>query len=278
MARAAPRSLLKSSTLAKAPVFSPWDIALGRGSVGGSGMDYSSLGQQAGVAALDYLKGNKPAGASPSVLPSHFVGNFDWAQIQKWGGEADRLPKDSVFINRPKGLWEQYRYTVILTLLVLFLQLLLIAALLVERRQRSLAQQSLRESEKALRASEEKFRFITENMTDFVTMVDGQGNLVYRSPSSVKFFDQGSEYDTDASVFKNIHPDDRERVMEGFREGLLAGKDRDMEFRYGHADGHYSWIHIRGHFLLDESGACTGGSPMTSTTSSWSSSGVRKWP
>lgn len=50
--------------------------------------------------------------------------------------------------------------------------------------------------------------------------------------------------------FANIHPDDIEKVINGFRKprsGALA--DVDIEFRERHRDGHYVWILTRGRWV-----------------------------
>src|SRR6185295_14956827 len=51
------------------------------------------------------------------------------------------------------------------------------------------------------------------------------------------------------------HPDDRERVLAGFREALDGGRDAyEIEYRIVRPDGHLRWIFGRGRVVRDETG------------------------
>ena len=51
------------------------------------------------------------------------------------------------------------------------------------------------------------------------------------------------------------HPDDRERVLAGFREALDGGRDAyEIEYRIVRPDGHLRWIFGRGRVVRDEAG------------------------
>ena len=113
-------------------------------------------------------------------------------------------------------------------------------------------------TEHALRQSEEKYRRITENMSDIVTEEDAHGIIKYTSPSHKQNLGDIPEDVIGRSGFDRVHPDDRERVAAVFREGVLTGKDSEVEYRYRHADGHYVWLRSSGHAIYSPAGESQG--------------------
>ncbi|MFH1156081.1 MAG: PAS domain S-box protein [Pseudomonadota bacterium] len=99
----------------------------------------------------------------------------------------------------------------------------------------------LEQAQKSLRESEEKYRFITENICDIILMTDSEGNYTYISPSHRKILGRGDEV-LGRSVFEHIHPDDLETVLNSFAEGLEAGAPCKVEYRYLHPDRGYIWL------------------------------------
>lgn len=126
-------------------------------------------------------------------------------------------------------------------------------------------------AEEALRQSEEKYRRITENMSDIVTEVDAQGIIQYISPSHRRLFGVNPENLIDQAAFDGVHPEDRDRAVAEFMEGVHAKTDRALEYRYRHADGHYIWLRSSGHPLYDASGEFIGAIISTSDITD------RKW-
>jgi len=174
---AAGRTLVQMETAilvaatAGAPVFTLWDNPVGKGAVGGSITNFTDVGRQAAKFALDLMAGRAALAAPVTDLPARSTAKFDWAQIERWRGDPAGLPRDSVFINRPATLWQQYRRPVIAAALFLLAQTLLIALLLLQRRLRSLAQERLRESE-------ERFRILLEQAPEAIIVYDPVANQV----------------------------------------------------------------------------------------------------
>ncbi|HOI72636.1 MAG TPA: PAS domain S-box protein [Syntrophales bacterium] len=112
--------------------------------------------------------------------------------------------------------------------------------------------------EDALRESENRYRHITENMTDIVTETDAAGKIIYTSPSHRTLLGDGPEQVIGRSSFDRIHPEDRERIASKYLEGIRTKTDHEMEYRYRHADGHYIWLRSSGHSFYDASGNLTG--------------------
>jgi diguanylate cyclase (GGDEF)-like protein/PAS domain S-box-containing protein len=99
-----------------------------------------------------------------------------------------------------------------------------------------------RRTERALRDSEERYRLLAEHSRDLIVMEDSAGRWLYASPShrSVLGWDPSELVGTRVSDL--IHPDDRERHAEVFRERIETGEARSMELRLRHRDGRWVWL------------------------------------
>jgi signal transduction histidine kinase len=99
-------------------------------------------------------------GENPENIPvAHIdlnVSEVDWRQLQRWGISEARVPAGATVRFREPGLWERYRSYIIGTVILLVLQTTLIAGLLVQRVRRRRVEHSLRESEGALRESNQQ--------------------------------------------------------------------------------------------------------------------------
>jgi PAS domain S-box-containing protein len=84
---------------------------------------------------------------------------------------------------------------------------------------------------------EELFRVISENAADMIAVVDANGRRLYNSPAYQKVLGYSPEELRATSGFEQIHPDDRQRVMEGAEEARRTGLGRRAEYRILHKDG-----------------------------------------
>jgi len=150
---------------ADAPVFGLYDFNLADGGIGGSVIGVKALGEQTGRLALDLMNGKLQLTRPVTEVSSHPVTIFDWSQIKRWGGDPGRLPKDSVFVNRVPSLWARNAVLIIGLGIFILLQTVLLAALLVNKRQRKLAELWLRESER-------RFRTLVEHAPDAIVVYD----------------------------------------------------------------------------------------------------------
>ncbi|MDE4907672.1 PAS domain S-box protein [Methanogenium marinum] len=79
---------------------------------------------------------------------------------------------------------------------------------------------SRRRSEEALRVSEERYRFITDNVADNIWMFDMEFNLTYASPSGEIMRGFTAEEDLAQSLEEKMTPASCERVVRRFQEEL----------------------------------------------------------
>ena len=85
--------------------------------------------------------------------------------------------------------------------------------------------------EETLREQEEFFRMITENVDDFIAVLDLKGRRLYNSPSYAKLFGN-TEAMKGTDSFAEIHPDDREHLERVFKETVESGIGHRTEFRF----------------------------------------------
>ena len=135
---------------ANAPVLALYDAHVREGLTGGSVVPTATVGRRAGEIGFDLLTGVRRLNADDTddtddTVPPQPL--FDWSQLQRWGADPAKLPADTLFLNRPRTLWNDYRDAVIAASAVLLVLTTLLVALAVENRRRKRAQAALGESE-----------------------------------------------------------------------------------------------------------------------------------
>jgi signal transduction histidine kinase len=127
------------SHAANRPVFTPLGLALGRGVVGGSIIDFEDIGRDAGTLASRILRGEPPP-STPMPSSASAVPLFDGRQLARWDLDERRLPAGSQIVFRQPTLWGGYRWHMMGAVVLLGAQAALIVTLLVQRRRRREAQ------------------------------------------------------------------------------------------------------------------------------------------
>lgn len=96
----------------------------------------------------------------------------------------------------------------------------------------------------ALRASEQRYRLITENAGDLVGMVDQDGRWLYASPSYERLL-EAEDLDPGTDAFRRFHPDDAERSRLAVLRVAGTGKPRDLVVRLADRDGRVRQYRMR---------------------------------
>jgi PAS domain S-box-containing protein len=97
-------------------------------------------------------------------------------------------------------------------------------------------------AEQALRTSEERLRFITENIDDIVSFSITPGIQQYTNPAVTQSMGFSPEEWSDVPEqerLNRLHPDDRERVSQALKTLREPGQVVRFEYRTRHRDGHY---------------------------------------
>jgi PAS domain S-box-containing protein len=162
-----PIAIQRLSRVSPAPIFGILDYVLGYGIVGGSLINFERIGVQAGLLALNILRGTQGSENLPAILDVPPVPMFDGRQLKHWNLSVDAVPLGSAVINREYTLWERYRTEVIVAFFVLVVQALLIVSFVVSRAQRQSAERQLAQQ---LRAE----TFLAELSTRFIRLPASQ--------------------------------------------------------------------------------------------------------
>jgi PAS domain S-box-containing protein len=105
-----------------------------------------------------------------------------------------------------------------------------------------------RQSEQALRASEEKYRSLIDHIPDVVWTADSNRELIYISSNAVKVLGFGFEEFLDLGGqcwMDRIHPDDAARVGQAYQRLFSEGETFNEEYRFRRKDGEWIWLHNR---------------------------------
>ena len=102
----------------------------------------------------------------------------------------------------------------------------------------------LQHAEDAVRERAKFFRLISENVTDLVAVLDLEGRRLYTSPSYQTLFGKDNLRGTDS--FADIHPDDRQRMQQLFKQTIQTGCGQRAEFRFLLKDGTLRYIESHG--------------------------------
>ncbi|HEY6183897.1 MAG TPA: EAL domain-containing protein [Terriglobales bacterium] len=91
---------------------------------------------------------------------------------------------------------------------------------------------------RALAERDQLFQLITENAADLIAVVDTEGRRLYNSPAYRRVLGYTDE-ELKTSALDQIHPDDKQRVMEAGQKAHGTGRGERLEYRIRHKDG--SW-------------------------------------
>jgi len=84
---------------------------------------------------------------------------------------------------------------------------------------------------------EELFRLINENAGDMIAVVGREGQRLYNSPAYKNFLGYSPEDLKSTPAFEQIHPEDRNRVIQAAEETHRTGVGQRLEYRMRHKDG-----------------------------------------
>ncbi len=99
------------------------------------------------------------------------------------------------------------------------------------------------------RESDERFRQLAENVHEVFWLTELRENekkILYISPTYETVYGRSCQslYDEPRSWSTDIHPEDRQRVLDAFTSGATQGRF-DVEYRILRPDGQMRWIHDR---------------------------------
>lgn len=91
--------------------------------------------------------------------------------------------------------------------------------------------------------SEKRFRALTENNYDIISLMDKNFRFVYHSPSAYRITGFTNEETKDMDGTQNLHPDDAAKTYKRIKELMEnPGKALTTKYRTRHKNGHYIWV------------------------------------
>ncbi len=94
----------------------------------------------------------------------------------------------------------------------------------------------------------EQYQQLITRGSDIITIVDADGTIIYQSPQSHEVKGWTAEEMVGDDILGYVHPDDRERVEEKFRDLVTeSGRiERKAEFRFDHKTEGWIWLEVTG--------------------------------
>jgi PAS domain S-box-containing protein len=222
------------SRVSKAPVFGLLQIGLGYGIAGGRLVNFEVVGAKAGELAVDILNGTRAPDVIPPILTVPSVPMFDWQQLRRWKLREGDLPEGSIVINREKRFWD-FRYHILGGLALMLIQSLLIAGLLVSRRHKRSAEESLRAK------TEELDQFFSVSL-ELLCIATTNGRFLRLNPAWERVLGYSREELTGRRFFDFVHPDDLVGTREAVAKLSSQREVTRFENRYRCRDGTYRWL------------------------------------
>lgn len=105
-----------------------------------------------------------------------------------------------------------------------------------------------------LASSEARFRALATASAQIVWLTGPDGRPKEDSPSWRAFTGQSVDDWLSGRWTEALHPDDRDRVLTGWRDAVAAGRGLEAEYRLRRADGTWVWTAVRAAPVLDERG------------------------
>lgn len=264
----------------KTPVYIFNGHLLGTGAFGGILLSPELLGLNTGKLAIKILAG-MPADSIAPLSSSSFTPMFDWNAVKRFGINASRLPKGSIFLNREPPFFEKYwRESIAIAAAFIALSFAFAIALFNYRKARGLASDlekrnsditllndSLSQSEEELRQQNSELTNTKENLEEsderYRLSAIGSNDALWDwtyATHELHFSDRWFEmtgYDRENAISRNIeaivHPEDKELYRKALRDHLDGTLDHfRCEARIRIASGKYMWVLFRGKTVKNE--------------------------
>src|SRR6266513_2473490 len=91
------------------PIFGFFSGDMGKGLIGGALLSNTEVGVTGAKVASRMLRSGTGSVVSTTFLDPA-TPQFDWRELQRWGIDESRLPRDSVVLFRPPSMWEEHKF------------------------------------------------------------------------------------------------------------------------------------------------------------------------
>jgi PAS domain S-box-containing protein len=111
-----------------------------------------------------------------------------------------------------------------------------------------------KQSEEALRESEQSFRLIVDGIAGLVAITSPTGEVEGFNRQALTYFGKTVEELKGWATSDVVHPEDLPAVVTAWMRSIETTSDYDVDHRLLRADGEYRWFHARGLPLRDAEG------------------------
>jgi diguanylate cyclase (GGDEF)-like protein/PAS domain S-box-containing protein len=108
-----------------------------------------------------------------------------------------------------------------------------------------------KETERLLIESEQNYRFIAENTTDMIQVLEKDGTILYMSPSSKDIVNFSSEEFIGNCLLEYIHKEDQQKFNTMLCKLEGNATPYQVEFRYLVKNSDYKWCEVKGRCVTD---------------------------
>src|SRR6185436_13524752 len=217
----------------------------GLGVVGGRLYQGELEGVESARVAARILRGEQA-----SSFPPMFIGTrpptYDWRELMRWGISESRLPPGSVVMFRQPTVWERYRWQIVGTVALIATQAVLISALLIQRRRRSLAELAQRKAQAEVQQKRDQMGLAAEAANAAMWVWDVSADDLWMTEQGRALF--GFKPDariTFAATMDRVHPEDRAARESAIKRALETRGEYEIEYRLLEPDGVVRWINGR---------------------------------
>ncbi len=207
------------------PIYSVWEFYLGHGIMGGMLTSGSVHGGMAAHMTLRILNGEDASDIPVQTdNPNRYM--FDFRYLQRFGVETEDLPEESMVINQPRTIYEEYTaifWGAILTFAVLLLLIVLLALNVVLRRR----------SQRARKESEQLFRAFMDQIPGLTFIKDLNGKVVFANQGFRRYLDLLPSTMIGTTNHDVFPPEFAEKLDESDWNTRDQGKNVETEETYG---------------------------------------------
>src|SRR3984957_12958926 len=107
------------------------------------------------------------------------------------------------------------------------------------------------------RRRNELFRVVSENAADMIALVEVTGKRLYNSPAYEKVLGYSSEELAATASLEQVHPEDRQRVIEAGTQARTTGTGSRLEYRMRHKDGTWRVLESTSNAIRNRRGQVT---------------------
>lgn len=101
-----------------------------------------------------------------------------------------------------------------------------------------------KQAQLALIDSERRYRFIVENVSDLILLVDADGLCRFVSPSVERILGYAPDTLQLRALLELLPPDDAPHVQRRIVDAITSDSGAQLEMRVRHAQGHYVWLEV----------------------------------